>query len=170
MKKTLNFKFVILALAFLAGLTIGGVILWRQHTVVTVGDFKITNEDLQLRYKIINYEYGRAKIETARQQLIEIYLMAQILKNGQIEINNDMILQEEHKMEADPREAKKLQAIKNLFSDDAKVEKIYVMPLLAKRLIFDMFLKDPKAQENSLDRAHFTDWLTFEKSRIKIIN
>lgn len=126
--------------------------------VIKVNDLTITELDIEYRAKVARYyfpEYQGDINAAAKTQLINAFVLAEILKRNGRSLDEAALKVEADRIKSSTLMPEKLEQIRGLFGkDEASYLKVYVLPVLAERTIFyDFFLHDPKVQEQSLQLA-----------------
>lgn len=135
-----------------------------DRTVAVVGDYKITAKQVEYRNKLNDIYYPNQKQRYGKDQLIQSYTYAQILKNNGHEITQKLLDEEESRIDSNTKAPETLKKIKDIFAKDREsYRKVFILPTYAERVIyFEHFMKSASAQEKSLRHVHnlITDLLS----------
>ena len=123
--------------------------------VVSVGDYSISQKDIECRNAVIKVSFPEDKRELGLQQLIKSYQYAQILKNNNHEITDEKIQQERKRIDQTTLMPEKLQKIKTACVEEKVYLNAFVGPTLADRTIYyDFFIKTPDIHASSFQEAY----------------
>lgn len=123
-----------------------------DRTVAEIGDYTITMKQVEYRDQIHHIFYPQDPKSYGKEQLVNAYIYAQILKNNGQEISERVLREEEMRIDQNTKAPETLKAIRDLFrGDDEAYRNVFVLPTYAERVIyFDFFTKNQKTQEKSL--------------------
>lgn len=147
----------IAGLLIIIGITVAGIawIYLRDPVVARVGDYSITQSDVDFRNQIYQFYTPGDNRKPGLQQLTKALTYAQILKNNGQPVDEATILEEEKRIDSKTLMPEKLQALKALFKGNMKsYRKVFVLPTYVERVIyFEFFLKSPKVQSEEQKKA-----------------
>ena len=130
-----------------------------RSPVATLGDYALTQKDIDCRDAVIHQSFPGEKRKLGLQQLIRSYQNVQILKNHQEEITAEKIKKEKERINKATLMPEKLDKIKSACGgEEAKpYENAFIIPTLADRTIYyDFFLKNQAIHKESFVKA--TEW------------
>lgn len=140
--------------AVILGLTTFGLYLFfsQERVIATVGDYKITKTDKELRDQIQWIFYPKDPHSYGLDQLTNAFIYAQILKNNGHEVTEAILRAEDMRINQNTKAPEVLKKIRDLFKgNDELYQKVFVLPTYAERTIYyDFFNKNAKVQEPSL--------------------
>lgn len=123
--------------------------------VARVGDFEITREMAETREKVAKVYYPNEKTEVGLRQLVTAYTYAQIMKNYGKPVTDEMIAQEDRRIDTETRDPKTLAKVKAVFGSNHELYlKAFVLPTYVERTIHaDFFLNLPGVQSEAKEKA-----------------
>jgi hypothetical protein len=129
----------------------------RDNTpyVAKIGDYKITQKDRDYRDKIIRVYYPETAESYGLRQLVGSYTNAQVLKNNDQKLDDEILKKEEERINQNTRAPETLERIKQIFGDDVEsYRKVFILPTYADRVIyFEYFMNNPEIHAPSLKAA-----------------
>jgi hypothetical protein len=142
-------------LILIFSLLISGCQWFRSNTVATVGDYQITQQDLNYRKKVIKIYNPRETRDLSYLQLKEAFLLASILKNNGVEVSDTTLKKEASRINEKSNNQEVLAKIRAVFGKDIESYlKVYVLPIYVKREIYyNLFLKSESIHDETLKKA-----------------
>lgn len=125
-----------------------------NHLIAQVGNFKIYKLDVKKQNQVTHLFYPNAAKDIGLSQLTKSFTHADILKNNGVEITELMLRKEERRIDDNTRSPQTLQKLKGIFKDDDEAyRRVFILPLLADRMIHSFFMNNPRIQESSRKKA-----------------
>ncbi len=123
--------------------------------VAIVGDYKITQRDVKYKNLASLVNNPQEMRNLGLEQLIRGYTYAQILKNNEAAITNEVLDKEVERINTHSSDPEMLAKIKNVFGFDTKrFRRVFVLPSYAERAVYsELFLKSPKLREEASKSA-----------------
>jgi hypothetical protein len=131
----------------LFGSLLGGCHLFKKEepAVATVGDYRITQKDIEYRDQVIRVYYPDTAESYGLKQLVASYTHAQVLKNNGVTIDESTLNAEIERIDKTTQAPETLERIKKVFGDNkAAYKKVFILPTFADRTIYFDFFRDNK--------------------------
>ncbi len=126
-----------------------------DRKIAKVGGLTISQSEVKRRDDITRLYYPQEKRSLGEEQLTRAFAYAAILERHKQPITSEDLRKEASRIEQTSLMPDKLAQIKALFNgDEAMYLKVYILPTLVERLLYyEVFLHDPKIQQESLKPA-----------------
>jgi hypothetical protein len=124
----------------------------KEKTLAKVGRFVIKERDAAYRNEVVKVFYPQANdAQAGLDQLVEAYLIASVLENQGVKLDEKAILAEAARIEKNTKDPQGLARIQAIYGEDKDAYlRTFVLPTLAERLIyFDFFQRSPTVHAKS---------------------
>lgn len=127
----------------------------QKQIIAEVGAYKITKKDINYRNKIIKLYDPKETRDLGLDQLIKVFIYAEILSSYGQSINEEALFQEAKRIDKETQLPEFLLKIKAVFNDDHESYlRVYVLPVLVERMIYyDFFINNLNVHKESYNDA-----------------
>jgi len=127
----------------------------KSKIVAKVGEYEISQKDVELRDKVVRIYYPGEQRSVGLKQLVEAYQAARILKKYGRPVTAEILEAEATRIDRNTKSPEGLGEIKAIFAGDSEsYRRIYVLPVFVNRTLrFDLFPQDQRIHAESLEKA-----------------